>query len=322
MGLALLALIVCASYVSILNDLTDAEDDRASGKPSRWRGEPRIYPVLLLAACLAAGGGFLIVWRKDPLLFYSYVLCWIAFTLYSAPPFRLKSRGIWGVLADASGAHLFPTLFAVVLVYHWNRTQATAGWTVFVALWSLAAGVRGILWHQIEDAANDRMIGLRTFVFLHGTKAAERLGLLTSILEFAAFTAMLWLTRNSLAALFLVLYGLFALIRWRLLGIGLTVLKPGPASRMAMVEYYIILYPLAYLLTASWQQPSVLLLLLFHGILFSRQSLYLVHDVVAMLRMAKSEHRSKNCPVPPMRLSPISSGDFDNAKELQGKIRS
>jgi 4-hydroxybenzoate polyprenyltransferase len=287
-GLTLLALIVCASYVSILNDLTDAEDDRASGKPNRGPGELHLYPVLLLAACLGAGGGFLIVWRKDGLLFSAYLLCWVAFTLYSAPPFRLKRRGIWGVMADASGAHLFPTMFAVVLVYHWNRTQASAEWTILVALWSLAAGLRGILCHQVEDAANDRKIGLRTFVFLHGTKAAERLGVLTSLLEFAAFTAMLWLTRNSLAALFLVLYGLFALIRWRLLGIGLTVLKPGPASRMAMIEYYIILYPLAYLLTASWQQPSVLLLLLFHSILFSRQGLYLIHDIVAILRVAKS----------------------------------
>jgi len=283
-ALALPALIVCASYVSLLNDLTDAKDDQASGKPARWPGKSRIYPPLLLAGCMAAGGAFLIAWRNDTLLFYAYLLCWLAFTLYSAPPFRLKARGIWGVLADASGAHLFPMLFAVVLVYHWTRTQAPAQWTILIALWSFAAGVRGILWHQIEDAGNDRKIGLRTFASLDGTKAAERLGLLTFLLEFAAFMAMLWLTRNALAVLFLVVYGLFALIRWRLLGVGLTVVKPGQASRMAMAEYYIVLYPLAYLLAASWQQPSALLLLLFHGVLFSRQALYLVHEVVTMLR--------------------------------------
>jgi 4-hydroxybenzoate polyprenyltransferase len=286
--LALPALIACASYVSVLNDLTDAKDDKASGKPNRWPEGARIYSVLLLAGCMAAGGAFLIVWRKDMLLFYTYLLSWLAFTLYSAPPFRLKVRGIWGVLADASGAHLFPTLFAVVLVYHWNRIEAIAQWTIVIAVWSFAAGVRGILWHQLEDAVNDRKIGLRTFACLHGAKAAERLGLLTFLLEFAAFSFMLWLTRNSLALLFLVLYGLFALVRWRLLGIGLTVIKPGQASRMAMAEYYIALYPLAYLLTASWQQPSVLLLLLFHGLLFSRQGVYWVHEIVAMLRIGKS----------------------------------
>ena len=287
-ALALPALIVCASYVSILNDLTDAKDDQASGKPGRWSGGARTYPALLLVGCMAAGVAFLIGWRKDALLFCLYLLPWLAFALYSTPPFRLKVRGIWGVLADASGAHLFPTLFAVVLVYHWNRIEAIAQWTIVIAVWSFAAGVRGILWHQLEDAVNDRKIGLRTFACLHGAKAAERLGLLTFLLEFAAFSFMLWLTRNSLALLFLVLYGLFALVRWRLLGIGLTVIKPGQASRMAMAEYYIALYPLAYLLTASWQQPSVLLLLLFHGLLFSRQGVYWVHEIVAMLRIGKS----------------------------------
>jgi 4-hydroxybenzoate polyprenyltransferase len=292
-ALALPALIVCASYVSVLNDLTDAKDDQASGKPGRWPGGARIYPALLLASCMAVGVAFLIVWRKDTLLFYTYLLSWLAFTLYSAPPFRLKIRGFWGVLADTSGAHLFPTLFVVVLVYHWTRTEATAQWMILIALWSFAAGVRGILWHQLEDAVNDRTIGLHTFAILHGTKAAERLGLVAFLLEFAAFSLMLWLTRNALASLFPVLYGIFALVRWRLLGIGITVIKPGHASRMAMAEYYIVLYPLAYLLTASWQQPSALLLLLFHSVLFSRQGLYLVHEIVAMLRTGKSGAGSK-----------------------------
>jgi 1,4-dihydroxy-2-naphthoate octaprenyltransferase len=287
-ALALPALIVCASYVSVLNDLTDAKDDQASGKPGRWPGGTRIYPALLLAGSIAAGCAFLIIWRKDTLLFYTYLLSWLAFTFYSAPPFRLKVRGIWGVLADASGAHLFPTLFAVVLVYHWNRAEATIEWTILIAVWSFAAGVRGILWHQLEDAVNDRKIGFRTFVCLHGTKAAGRLGLLAFLLESAAFLIMLWLTRNVLASLFLVLYGLFAVVRRRLLGVGLTVIQPGRASRMAMAEYYIVLYPLAYLLTASWQQPSALWLLLFHGVLFSRHGLYLAREIVAMLRTGKS----------------------------------
>jgi 4-hydroxybenzoate polyprenyltransferase len=286
-ALALAALIVCASYVSVLNDLTDAKDDQASGKPGRWPGGARIYPALLLAGCMAAGGAFLIVWRKDMLLFNTYLLSWLAFTLYSAPPFRLKVRGIWGVLADACGAHLFPTLFAVVLLYHRSRAEVPVQWTILIALWSFAAGVRSILWHQLEDVVNDSKIGLRTFACLHGTKAAERLGLIAFLPECAAFSMMLWLTHNAPALLFLVLYGIFALIRRRLLGISLTVIQPGSASRMAMAEYYIVLYPLAYLLTASWRQPSALLLLLFHCILFFRHGLYLMREIVTMLRIGK-----------------------------------
>src|SRR5438105_4101051 len=99
---------------------------------------------------------------------------------------------------------------------------------------------------------------------------------------------MLWLTGNALAPLLLASYGIFAVLRWRLLGIGLAALAPRQASRMAMSEYYIILYPLAFLLTASWHQPAALLLLLFHGVLFSRHGLYLVHEVVMMLRTHES----------------------------------
>lgn len=287
-ALALPALIVCASYVSILNDLTDAKDDQASGKPNRWSGGVRIYRAALLSGCMAAGSAFLIVWRKDAWLVCTYFLPWLFFTLYSVPPLRLKIRGIWGVLADASGAHLFPTLFGAILLYHWFGIEATIQWSILIALWSFAAGVRSILWHQLEDYVNDRKISLGTFTCLRGTKVAERLGLLTFVLEFAAFSIMLWFTRNALALVLLGIYGLFALLRWRLLGIGLTVIKPARAFRMAMAEYYIALYPLAFLLTAAWQQPSALLLLLFHGVLCYRHSFYLVREIVAMLRIAKS----------------------------------
>jgi len=290
--LALCALAVCASYVSILNDVTDAEDDRASGKPGRWPRESGFSAIALLAACVAGGGGFVIVWRNDPRLASAYVLCWLAFTLYSVPPLRLKTRGIWGVVADASGAHLFPTLFAVLLVFHRNRTDANAVWIGVVALWSFAAGARGILSHQLEDAVNDRTIGSRTFTCLHGTKAAARLGQLSFVVELATFATMLWLTRNALAPLFLVLYGFFSVIRWRVLGVGLRLVESEPGSRLAMTEYYIVLYPLAYLATASWQQPAALLLLASHAVLFSRQSLYMVHEVVTMVRMDRRGARA------------------------------
>ena len=285
--LALLALIVCATYVSVLNDLTDARDDQATGKPDRWQGKPRTYPALILAACLAAGGGFLFAWRSDPLLFSAYLFSWLAFGLYSLPPIRLKTRGTWGVLADACGANLFPTLVAVLLVYRWHGTGVSGAWILIVALWALATGVRGILWHQMGDAANDGKIGLRTFVVRHGMKAAERLGLLALLVECAAFAVMISLTRSGLAWLFLLLYGIFALVRRRLLGVRVGALKPVQGSRMALSEYYIALYPLAYLLAASWRQPAVLLLLVGHAILFSGGGLYMAREAAVMLRMRR-----------------------------------
>src|SRR5260221_8485534 len=193
-ALALAALTVCASYVSVLNDLTDADDDRASGKPNRWMGASRVYPLVLLAACVAGGAGFLTLWRADTLVSGAYLCSWLAFTLYSVPPCRLKGRGIWGVLAEACGAHLFPTLFAVFLLYRRSGTAGPAPWTIAVAPWGVAGGIRGLLRPQNADAPAHATIGLRTFAALHGTAVTQRLGPLALVVGVAGFFSMLWVS--------------------------------------------------------------------------------------------------------------------------------
>src|SRR6185436_15915732 len=113
----LLALVPGAAYVSVINDLTDRADDLAAGKPNRLAGRSRGLAALLVCVPVAAGLVFAVLWRHDVLLLPLYLAAWLAFSLYSLPPFRWKTRGILGVIADASGAHLFPTLVAVVLTY-------------------------------------------------------------------------------------------------------------------------------------------------------------------------------------------------------------
>ncbi|HEX7957960.1 MAG TPA: hypothetical protein VF508_13505, partial [Pyrinomonadaceae bacterium] len=118
--LALAALVPGAAYVSVINDLTDIEDDLACGKPNRLVGRSRGFVAAVLACCVAPGVAFAFYWRGDPLLLSLYLAAWVAFTLYSLPPARLKVRGMAGLLADACGAHLFPTLLVAVLVFRWG----------------------------------------------------------------------------------------------------------------------------------------------------------------------------------------------------------
>jgi len=97
---------------------------------------------------------------------------------------------------------------------------------------------------------------------------------------------MLWLTRSALGALFLVLFGAFALLRRRLLDIRLGIVESRPNTRLALTEYYIVLYPLSFLLAASWQQPGATWLLLLHTVLFPSTWLRLVQELLAMLRIS------------------------------------
>jgi len=96
---------------------------------------------------VVVGVVLLVIWRHDLPLFIPYLSAWIIYTLYSVPPFRLKNRGGWGVLADAAGSNLFPTLSVVALVNHWDGGGVPIYWYITVGVWSLSFGIRGILWH-------------------------------------------------------------------------------------------------------------------------------------------------------------------------------
>ncbi|MET0626015.1 MAG: hypothetical protein ABW250_23980, partial [Pyrinomonadaceae bacterium] len=190
--LALAALVPGAAYVSVLNDLTDMRDDLASGKSNRLVGRSRAFVACVLACCVLPGVAVAFYWRGDPLLWSLYLAAWVAFTLYSVPPFRLKNRGLLGLLADASGAHLFPTLLVVGLVYRWSAEPLNLVWFAAVAVWSLSLGLRGNLWHQLSDRDNDEKVHLRTFARSHKITLLHRVGNFVIFpTEWMAFAIML-----------------------------------------------------------------------------------------------------------------------------------
>ena len=89
-----------------------------------------------------------------PLSLIFYLAAYLAFSLYSISPFRFKNRGVLGVIADASGAHLFPSLFVASSMMHNMHISIDPYWLVIVGVWSFAYGLRGILWHQFWDREN------------------------------------------------------------------------------------------------------------------------------------------------------------------------
>src|SRR5258708_18851038 len=91
------------------------------------------------------------------------------------PPFRFKERGAAGVLCDAAGEQLFPALVAVALACRGAQRAVSGAWVASVAVWALAYGLRGIVWHQLSDVDNDRAAGFRTFARRH-PRAAPFIG--------------------------------------------------------------------------------------------------------------------------------------------------
>jgi 4-hydroxybenzoate polyprenyltransferase len=279
--LALVALAACAAYVSVINDLTDFKDDLASGKANRLVGKSRAFVAAALAGCILPGLAVALHWRGEPLLLPLYLASWVVFTLYSLPPFRLKGRGVFGLLADASGAHLFPTLLAVAVVYRRQSGSADMIWFASVAAWSLSFGLRGILWHQLGDLHNDEKIGLSTFARRHKKVLLRGLGHFVIFpLEVASCCCMLWHAGSRLAFALLCYYALLAFLRKRLWGVKLVVVVPeSGAYNIAMQEYYEVFFPLAFLLSSSGTYPLDALMIAPHLLLFPRRAVRSAKDV-------------------------------------------
>jgi len=283
--LTLAALAPCAAYVSVINDLTDLEDDLASGKTNRLVGRSRAFITALLAGCILPGIALAIYWRAEPLLLSFYLGSWAAFTLYSLPPVRLKGRGVFGLIADASGAHLFPTLFAVCLVYRWYGKPVDPSWFALVAVWSLSCGLRGILWHQLTDLDNDAQIHLRTFARQHKLSSLGRLSnFVVFPVELCTFALILWRVDSLLAFAFLIVYVLLEVARAKLWRIELVIAVPKPNYRIVMQEYYELFFPLAVVLSSTMGYPTDAIMAAVHVALFRRRATQTLRECVQLIR--------------------------------------
>jgi 4-hydroxybenzoate polyprenyltransferase len=283
--LALIALIPGAAYVSVINDLTDRQDDLASGKENRLFGRSRTFITLALACCILPGVIVALHWRHDFLLLTLYLANWLAFSLYSLPPVRLKIRGLWGVLADASGAHLMPTLLVTCLVFRRKELPIDLLWFTPVAVWSLSYGLRGILWHQLSDLHNDERAGLSTFVLRHRLLFLHRLGnFIVFPAELTAFGLMLWQTGSRVSIGLLFLYVLLQRWRKKHWHTNLVIVAPKPRYLIVMQEYYEVFYPSAFLVSSSIAYPMDALILVLHLIVFPSRATRTLKDIIKLIK--------------------------------------
>ena len=294
----LVALTACAAYVSVLNDFTDRADDMASGKTNRLVGKSSSFIWTVILFCFLPGLAVAVYWRHDRLLLLLYSASWVAFTLYSLPPIRLKERGGLGVLADSCGAHLFPTLLAVAVVYRWTLQPFDLIWLVSIGVWSFSFGIRGILWHQLSDLHYDDSINLRTFVRAHRTESLQRLGnFIIFPVELTAFAVMLLHTRCVAAITLLGFYALLNFLRGRLYGSNFCIVEPKPKfHHVVMHEYYEVLFPLAFILAAANQHPVDAFVLVVHGLVFPKRWRNTAIETALIVRGLWRLGRSKRVP--------------------------
>jgi 4-hydroxybenzoate polyprenyltransferase len=252
--MVLFALLPGAVYVCVINDITDLEDDRQCGKANRMEGKSIGFKIFALMACVVPGLIACWMFRHYPFTLSFYLANWLAFTLYSVPPFRLKVRGVWGVAMDASGAHLLPTLWTACLVAEAAGHPVPALFLASLGVWAVTVGLRGILWHQLLDRESDRRGRITTFAARTNPLAIHRFVSFVSFpLEVAALASILLQVNTAWAWLLLAAYLAVEWLSHRCFGVDIILVQPTPHFRIMFGEYYQLLYPLTFLLAMTQQ---------------------------------------------------------------------
>lgn len=239
------ALVPLASYVCVINDITDERDDARAGKSNRMVGIPPAFKIAWLLACLAGGCiAGLTCFRGNPAAAGLYAANWLAFTLYSVPPIRLKARGLAGVLADAAGGTLLPAIWSALIA----DAFVSPAFLTTVAAWAGAFGLRGILYHQAGDLECDRDAGVGTLAVRLGPERVAWLVAPFFLLEIAAFGRIVWLAHLGYAVPLFLVYAICQAAMWSFLQTHTVLVLPRERHRFAMLKYYQLWFPLAGLL--------------------------------------------------------------------------
>jgi hypothetical protein len=264
------SLVVGAIYVSVINDITDLEEDLASGKSNRIQQVPVKYRWLIPAACVLIGFGFGYLLYPDVLSCLLYLLSWIVFSLYSIKPVRLKNRGIWGVLADGCGSHVFTSLLMVSSVSYITNQSINWLWFCAAGIWALCYGLRGILWHQFADRDNDIKVQLNTYASKITPNSFIFKGRILFTVELLALSTMLYALNLAAPIIALVLYCILIFIRYdRYKNQLIIVMKTDDRPfQIVMADYYQMLFPISLLVYSGLSNGMNLLVLAVHIALF------------------------------------------------------
>ena len=168
-GAALFVASACRTLGTVLaNDLADRADDAAAAK-RRW--VRRLSPpaaVSVAAALLGAGALVLFAFGAPPAALAAYAVATALGLAYSLPPFRLKERGLLGLV----GYSLCCACAYAALPWAW----VGSGWPVLAILVAVVFSDRwvNLHFHQVLDCEADRARGCRTYAVRAGPDAARR----------------------------------------------------------------------------------------------------------------------------------------------------
>lgn len=264
-----------ASFVSLINDYCDLEEDLKAGKNNRLLGISKLKQRLLILATLMfflIAMYILLPFVEGFILFMGALL---VYTLYSVSPFRLKNRGGWGVLADSLGAHAFPSMGVFAILSQFMTESVDWMALLLIGIWSLFYGLRGILGHQYSDLENDQLVGLKTFATGFPIDKFRQMELLIFLVEQLALVSLFLYFKLGLLLLLLILYfGYVLLLRCKgKISFVIIIHPPKPDWNIVMSAFYQLILPIGILGLLGMVHSWIYLMIPIFGVLFPNEIL-------------------------------------------------
>ena len=269
---SIVVIIGVAGLGYLSNDLGDRKKDARIGKENVLIGMPWSGLLVLFLLFFAFT---LLPWLYLPFNSISGLLLALQlglFFLYAMPPFRLKERGVLGLVSDALYGHALPAVLAAYTFYLFCGAQMV-NFKAFLLLlfsWQSVQGVRNILFHQIKDFESDQKSGTATFVTSRGLEPSLKLVktrlLPAEVLLFALFLTGIWfLWGHWMLTLFALGHTLACLFRYRKQWASMDYRARAYAC---LDDFYILWLPLLVLLLMCLESRHFWPILVLHLLLF------------------------------------------------------
>lgn len=175
-ALSFVTIIGIAGFGYIVNDLSDKDQDQKAGKPNHIGQMSALNTSIILVIMLGLAFSPWLVFPTDTLSFVLLSTEVCLFIVYSLPPFRLKEKGLLGVVCDSLYAHVVPTTLALYTFYLIGHNEIFRNTYLIlpILVWQFVLGIRNILYHQTIDYENDIESGTKTYITMKGDGFGKR----------------------------------------------------------------------------------------------------------------------------------------------------
>ena len=268
----LFCMIGVAAFAYLLNDYFDKENDETNNKINFFLKTNSNYFLLYIVVSLFIIAIPRLILPWDNLTMLLLFLLLISLIIYSIPIIRLKTKGIWGVIADSMYAYVISSsltfyTFAIIMSYDEKSEYFIFG---ILVIWQFLIGIRSIILHQIEDYNNDLM-SHNTWVVKVGVTKGEKLIkriLLPSEITMLIGSLIVISKYFILIIPFSILFWIHVFSKNRYIYKESRIIDYKQFVYTFLDDYYYQCFPVLILIFISIAHPHYTLLLLIHLLIF------------------------------------------------------